>query len=91
MFEQAVWLERDFYGVRGLGTQASSREVTTAYRRGLHERGTSSELEAAYAMLGDAARRCEYDRLRAAVARGEDVHVKAVGGSRYNRVGFGPA
>ena len=75
----ADWLTTDFYAVLGVPPDASAKQITRAYRklaRELHPDtrtggGTDDrfkEVAAAYDVLGDEAKRKEYDELRAAAA-----------------------
>ncbi len=74
MAPQREWFEKDYYKILGVSTTASEKEVTRAYRRlakqyhpdahpGSEER--FKEVAAAYDVLGDAAKRKEYDEVRA--------------------------
>jgi molecular chaperone DnaJ len=70
---ERAWLETDFYKVLGVPATATDKELTRAYRKlakslhpdtnpGSEER--FKEVTAAYDVLGDAAKRKEYDEVR---------------------------
>lgn len=74
MAPQREWFEKDYYRVLGVAPSASSKEIGKKYRElakkyhpdahpGSEER--FKEISAAYDVLGDAARRKEYDEVRA--------------------------
>src|SRR5487761_1665904 len=67
------WFDTDYYKVLGVTSSATDKEITRAYRKlakshhpdtnpGSEER--FKEISAAYDVLGDAARRKEYDEVR---------------------------
>ncbi len=67
------WFEKDYYKILGLSSTATDQEVTRAYRKlakqhhpdanpGSEER--FKEISAAYDVLGDKAKRTEYDEVR---------------------------
>jgi molecular chaperone DnaJ len=76
MAAQREWFEKDYYRTLGVDTNATAKEITKAYRslaRDLHpdkNPGDSTaeerfkEVAAAYDVLGDEARRKEYDEVR---------------------------
>ncbi|MEO7836581.1 MAG: molecular chaperone DnaJ [Acidimicrobiales bacterium] len=70
---QREWLEKDFYKVLGVSDKATDKEITRAYRKlakqyhpdaspGSEDR--FKEVSGAYDVLGDAAKRKEYDEVR---------------------------
>lgn len=79
MVAQREWLEKDYYQVLGVPKTATDKEVARAYRKlakqyhpdahpGSEER--FKEISAAYDVIGDAAKRKEYDEVRAMSAHG---------------------
>ena len=74
---QREWFEKDYYAVLGVPSTASAKDITQAYRklaRQWHPDANPDdaraeekfkELSAAYDVLGDEARRKEYDEVRA--------------------------
>ncbi|MDQ3945920.1 MAG: molecular chaperone DnaJ [Actinomycetota bacterium] len=82
MAPQREWFEKDYYATLGVTKDASEKDITRAYRK-LAKRyhpdanpGDASaedrfkEVSAAYDVLGDAAKRKEYDEVRAMAASG---------------------
>jgi molecular chaperone DnaJ len=77
MAAQREWFEKDYYRTLGVDKTASAKEITKAYRklaRDLHPDQNPGdavaeekfkELAAAYDVLGDEAKRKEYDEVRA--------------------------
>ena len=70
---QREWLEKDYYKVLGVASSATEKDITRAYRKlakkyhpdanpGAEDR--FKEVSAAYDVLGDTAKRKEYDELR---------------------------
>ena len=79
MVAQREWLEKDYYRVLGVSSTATDKEITRAYRKlakqfhpdanpGTEDR--FKEITAAYDVLGDAAKRKEYDEVRRLGAAG---------------------
>ncbi len=76
MAAQREWFEKDYYAVLGVSSTASQKEITKAYRklaRELHPDANPGntaaeerfkEVSAAYDVLGDEAKRAEYDEVR---------------------------
>lgn len=76
------WFEKDFYNVLGVAETATAEEITKAYRRlarQLHPDANPGdkeaeerfkEVSAAYEVVGDAAKRAEYDQARRLVTSG---------------------
>ena len=73
MAPQREWFEKDYYKVMGVASTATDKEITRAYRKlakqyhpdanpGSEDR--FKEISAAYDVLGDAAKRKEYDEVR---------------------------
>ena len=67
------WFEKDYYKVLGLTQSATDKEITRAYRKLAKEHHPDTnpgseerfkEISAAYDVLGDAAKRKEYDEVR---------------------------
>ena len=99
MAPQREWFDKDYYAELGVSTDASEKDITRAYRKlakqfhpdanagdkGAEER--FKEISAAHDVLGDAAKRKEYDEVRAMVASG--VGPGGPGGFGGGDPGFG--
>jgi molecular chaperone DnaJ len=82
MAPQREWFEKDYYAALGLSEGASEKEITRAYRKlakRYHPDANAGnkeaeerfkEVSAAYDVLGDAAKRKEYDEVRKMAAAG---------------------
>jgi molecular chaperone DnaJ len=82
MAPQREWFEKDYYAVLGLKEGASDKEITRAYRKlaKQHHPDANSgnreaeerfkDISAAYDVLGDPAKRKEYDEVRRLAASG---------------------
>lgn len=82
MAPQREWLERDYYQVLGVSKDASAEEIKRAYRKLARENHPDAnpddpgaekrfkDVGEAYAVLGDDAKRREYDELRRLGAAG---------------------
>ncbi len=82
MAQQREWFEKDYYAILGVASTATPKEITTAYRklaRQLHPDANPGdaaaesqfkEVSAAYDVIGDPARRAEYDKVRQMVSSG---------------------
>src|SRR2546421_10650137 len=82
MAPQREWFEKDYYAVLGLSKGATEKEITRAYRKlakQYHPDANAGnkdaeerfkEVSAAYDVLGDAAKRKEYDGVREMAASG---------------------
>src|SRR5213080_5329280 len=73
MAAQREWFEKDYYKALGISSSATDKEIKAAYRKlskqyhpdankGSEER--FKEISAAYDVLGDPAKRKEYDEVR---------------------------
>jgi molecular chaperone DnaJ len=92
MAPQREWFEKDYYAALGVSKEASAKEITRAYRKLAREfhpdanpgdaaaEARFKEVSAAYDVVGDEAKRREYDEVRAMGPMG------GFGGSG----GFGP-
>ncbi len=92
MAPQREWFENNYYETLGVPSTATAKEITSAYRKlaKQHHPDTNpgheeqfKEITAAYDVLGDAARRKEYDEVRALGPMG------GVGGAGGFPGGFG--
>jgi molecular chaperone DnaJ len=70
---QREWFEKDYYGALGVPESATQKEITRAYRKLAKENHPDAhpgredrfkEISAAYEVLGDEAKRTEYDEVR---------------------------
>jgi len=72
MAPQREWFEKDYYKVLGVSDKAGEKEIKTAYRKLSKQHHPDSggdeekfkEVSAAWDVLGDAAKRKEYDEVR---------------------------
>jgi molecular chaperone DnaJ len=73
MTAQREWFEKDYYKVLGVAESATDKEITRAYRKLAKEHHPDAnpgsedrfkEISAAYDVLGDSAKRKEYDEVR---------------------------
>ncbi|HXQ44638.1 MAG TPA: molecular chaperone DnaJ [Acidimicrobiales bacterium] len=79
MAAQREWLEKDYYQTLGVASTATDKELTRAYRKLAKQYHPDTnpasedkfkEISAAYDVLGDAAKRKEYDEIRRLGAAG---------------------
>ena len=102
MAPQREWFEKDYYAVLGLQKGATEKDITRAYRKlaKLHHPDANAgnkeaeekfkDISTAYDVLGDAAKRKEYDEVRDMVASGANPFAGAgAGGFGGPGGGFG--
>jgi molecular chaperone DnaJ len=82
MAPQREWFEKDYYAMLGLTKGATEKDITRAYRKLAKQHHPDANpgnkeaeekfknISSAYDVLGDAAKRKEYDEVRAMVASG---------------------
>lgn len=79
MAPQREWFEKDYYKVLGVSKTATDKEITRAYRKLAKQYHPDSnpgnedkfkDISAAYEVLGDSAKRKEYDEARTMVSSG---------------------
>ena len=99
MAAQREWFEKDYYKVLGIKSDAPDKEITKAYRKLAKQhhphanQGNASaeakfkEVSAAYDVLGDPAKRKEYDEVR----RMASARVGSGGGNPFAGAGAGGA
>ncbi|HLI74936.1 MAG TPA: molecular chaperone DnaJ [Acidimicrobiales bacterium] len=98
MVAQREWLDKDYYEVLGVSSTATDKEITRAYRKlakqyhpdanpGSEDR--FKEISAAYDVLGDAAKRKEYDEIRRLGASGLGGFGGGFGGGGFGGPGGG--
>ena len=94
---QREWFEKDYYKVLGVTDKASEKDITSAYRRlakKLHpdtnpgSEDRFKEVSAAYDVLGDPARRKEYDDVRRMGPAAGFGRPGGNGGSGFGGAGF---
>src|SRR5579872_1024857 len=97
MAPQREWFEKDYYKVLGVADTATAKEIGRAYRKlakqyhpdanpGSEER--FKEVSAAYDVLGDEARRKEYDEVRRLGPAGNIFGGPGAGGGGGFTTGF---
>ncbi|MGH9105660.1 MAG: molecular chaperone DnaJ [Acidimicrobiales bacterium] len=97
MAAQREWLEKDYYKVLGVSKAATDKEIARAYRKlakqyhpdanpGSEER--FKEISAAYDVLGDQAKRKEYDEVRTLSEKGFAGNPFAGAGATGSQGGF---
>jgi len=96
MAPQREWFEKDYYKVLGVSDGATQKDITRAYRKLAKENHPDAhpgreerfkEISAAYDVLGDEARRKEYDEVRKMGAGGFNPFGGGGGGFRVDDLG----
>ena len=89
MAPQREWFEKDYYKVLGVSKTATDKEITRAYRKlakqyhpdtNAGKEDLFKDVSAAYEVLGDPAKRKEYDEVRSMAASGGFAGAGAAGG-----------
>ena len=101
MAPQREWFEKDYYATLGVSKDAAEKDITRAYRKlakqyhpDANPGDTSAEdrfkeVSAAYDVLGDAAKRKEYDEVRALAGSGGFPNFGAGGTGGFGGFDFG--
>src|SRR5665811_1284172 len=92
------WFEKDYYKVLGLSSSATDKEVTRAYRKLAKELHPDTnpgseekfkEISVAYDVLGDPAKRKEYDEVRRLGPAASGFGGPGAGGFNFQTGDFG--
>lgn len=101
MAAQREWFEKDYYAVLGVPKGSTEKEITRAYRqlaKKFHPDANPGdapaeerfkEISAAYDVLGDSAKRVEYDEVREQAASGGFRGGQGFPGGGFGNGGFG--